>query len=85
MGSQIVHSSSRAIWALAQRQHGVVARWQLIEAGMHPQAIKHRMASARLHPVYRGVYAVGRPELTHEGRWMAAALACGPAAFLSHQ
>ena len=32
----------------------------------------------------RGVYAVGRPELTSHGRWMAAVLACGPGAVLSH-
>ena len=31
-----------------------------------------------------GVYPVGRPELTHRGRWMAAVLGCGPAAVLSH-
>ncbi len=37
-----------------------------------------------MHPVHRGVYAVGRPELTRHGRWMAAVLACGPGAVLSH-
>jgi very-short-patch-repair endonuclease len=35
--------------------------------------------------VYRGVYAVGRPELTRYGRWMAAVLSCGPGAALSHE
>jgi very-short-patch-repair endonuclease len=34
--------------------------------------------------VARGVYAVGRPELTLHGRWMAAVLAGGPGAVLSH-
>jgi very-short-patch-repair endonuclease len=38
----------------------------------------------RLHPVYRGVYAVGRAELTRHGRWMAAVLSCGSGAALSH-
>jgi very-short-patch-repair endonuclease len=42
------------------------------------------MAKGRLHMVMRGVYAVGRPELTIQGRWMAAVLACGPRAVLSH-
>jgi hypothetical protein len=37
-----------------------------------------------LHPVAQGVYAVGRPGLTREGRWAAAVLACGEGAALSH-
>jgi very-short-patch-repair endonuclease len=52
---------------------------------MTPNAIKGRIANGRLHPVLRGVYAVGRPQLAQEGWWMAAVLACGPAAALSHR
>jgi very-short-patch-repair endonuclease len=74
-----------AAWALARRQHGVVARAQLLDLGLHPQAIKHRIARGRLHPIFRGVYAVGRPELTQHGGWMAAVLSCGPNAILSHE
>src|SRR4051794_3810133 len=74
----------RGVWELARRQHGVIARRQLLEAGLHPQAIKHRLANGRLHPVRRGIYVVGRPELTQYGRWMAAVLACGPGSILSH-
>jgi very-short-patch-repair endonuclease len=48
-------------------------------------AIEHRVAGGRLHPVARGVYVVGRRELTDEGRWMAAVLACGDGAVLSHR
>ncbi|HEU4736657.1 MAG TPA: hypothetical protein VFS48_06500 [Solirubrobacterales bacterium] len=33
----------------------------------------------------RGVYAVGWPQLTPERRWMAAVLACGDGAVLSHR
>ena len=76
------HSS---VWELARRQHGVVSRAQLLELGFHPRSIEHRIARGRLHPVYRGVYAVGRPELTQFGRWMAALLATGPEAVLSHR
>jgi very-short-patch-repair endonuclease len=72
-------------WALVRRQHGVVARWQLLELGYTPAAIRHRIAVGRLHPVHRGVYAVGRRELTRRGHWMAAVLACGPGAVLSHE
>jgi very-short-patch-repair endonuclease len=53
--------------------------------GIGGQGIKRRLRSGRLHPSpWRGVYAVGRPELTRLGRWMAAVLACGPGATLSH-
>jgi very-short-patch-repair endonuclease len=52
--------------------------------GFSRDAIAHRIAEGRLHPVFRGVYAVGRPELSLFGRWMAAVLACGEGAVLSH-
>jgi very-short-patch-repair endonuclease len=72
-------------WELAARQHGVVSRVQLLELGLSVEAIRHRVARGRLHPVMRGVYAVGRAELSRRGRWMAAVLACGPGAMLSHE
>src|SRR4051794_13335486 len=74
----------QAIWRLVARQHGVVARRQLLELGLQSQAIKRRIASGRLHTVMPGVYAVGRPQLTQHGKWMAAVLSCGPNAVLSH-
>jgi very-short-patch-repair endonuclease len=76
--------STQSVWSLAREQHGVVSRRQLMERGLGVDAIKHRVRRGRLHPVARGVYAVGRPELTREGRWMAAVLGCGPHAVLSH-
>lgn len=74
----------REIWALVRRQHGVVARRQLLALGIGRSSIGWRVKSGRLHPVGRGVYAVGRPQLSRHGRWMAAVLACGPGAVLSH-
>jgi very-short-patch-repair endonuclease len=71
-------------WDLARRQHGVLTRRDLLGLGFGEEAIRHRLATGRLHKVYRGVYAVGRPELTREGRWIAAVLACGTDAVLSH-
>jgi very-short-patch-repair endonuclease len=75
---------ARRVWRLARAQHGVVALFQLLELGYTMSAIKHRVATGRLHPVRRGVYAVGRPHLTRKGEWMAAVLSCGPGAVLSH-
>ncbi len=72
------------VWDLVRRQHGVVTRRQLLELGFSSKAIEHRIAKGKLHTVYRGVYAVGRPQLTELGTWMAAVLACGPGAVLSH-
>jgi very-short-patch-repair endonuclease/predicted transcriptional regulator of viral defense system len=71
-------------WRLARRQHGVLTRRDLHALGFGEGAIRHRLATGRLHQVGRGVYAVGRSELTREGRWMAAVLACGADAVLSH-
>jgi very-short-patch-repair endonuclease len=73
-----------AIWKLVTRQHGVIARWQLLEMGLSKRRIERRIDSGRLYPVWRGVYAVGRPQLDRYGNWMAATLACGPTAVLSH-
>jgi very-short-patch-repair endonuclease len=72
-------------WDLARRQHGVIARRQLLALGFTTKGIEQRITKGRVHPLYRGVYAVGRPELTQHGRWMAAILAKGPAAVLSHR
>lgn len=74
----------RAIADLAARQHGVVARSQLLALGFGRGAIAHRVDSRRLHPVHRGVYAVGRSALNRRGVWLAAVLACGGGAALSH-
>jgi len=79
------HSAASAAWALAAKQHGVIALFQLVALGYTLEAVRWRVANGRLHPVYRGVYAVGRPNLTRKGEWMAAVLACAPTAALSHE
>lgn len=84
MGDTTRQSRSRKAWRLAKSQHDVIARSQLLDLGFSPKAIKHRVSSGRLHPIHRGIYAVGRPSLTPHGRWMAAVLACGDGAVLSH-
>lgn len=70
---------------LAKRQHGVVARRQLAAAGLSDERIKSRIRRGHLHRIHRGVYAVGHARLSIETRWMAAALACGSGAVLSHR
>lgn len=69
---------------LAARQHGVVGWRQLIDVGLGRGAIDHRVRIGWLHRMHRGVFAVGHPPLTREARWMAAVLACGDRAGLSH-
>lgn len=70
---------------LAAAQHGVVARRQLLAAGVTHSMIKTRAASGRLIRLHQGVYAVGHAHLTRDGHWMAAVLAAGPGALLSHR
>ena len=61
----------------------VVDDAMLRAAGLTREAVRHAVRSGRLYVVHPGVYAVGRPRLSREGPWMAAVLACGPAAMLS--
>jgi predicted transcriptional regulator of viral defense system len=70
---------------LAERQHGVVTLPQLQLLGLGRSGVSRRVRSGRLHRIHQGVYAVGRPHLTEHGHWMAATLACGPRAALSHR
>ncbi len=70
---------------LAERQHGVVGARQLRSLGLSRSAIASRVRRGALLRLYRGVYAVGYKPLTEEGRWMAAVLAAGPDAVLSHR
>ena len=67
---------------LAKRQHGVVSRPQLAAIGLSADTIDRNIARARLHPIHRGVYAVGHRALTRDARWLAAVLAAGPSAVL---
>jgi very-short-patch-repair endonuclease len=74
------------VWTVVRKQHGVISHAQLIAFDFGPKAIRHRLQTGRLHSLqFRGVYAVGRRELTREGVWMAAVLACGEGAALSHE
>jgi predicted transcriptional regulator of viral defense system len=86
MGKELGNPRPDAVAArVAARQHGVITTAQLRNAGLVPSGITKRLAAGRLHRIHRGVYAVGHPNLGTEGRWMAAVLACGEGAVLSHR
>lgn len=69
---------------LAATQHGRVATWQL-QGLVSADELRRRVASGVLHREHRGVYAVGHPGCPPDARRLAAVLACGPRAALSHR
>ena len=76
----------RLIAELAARQLGVVGRKQLLAMGIGAGAIEVRLRRLQLHPLHRGVYAVGHLALLPLAREMAAVIACGPhGAAISHR
>lgn len=74
----------RLSW-IAGRQHGRVSRRQLLDAGVDHRQIDRWVATRRLLPVHRGVYAVGHRAPSALGDYMAAVLAAGRGAVLSHR
>lgn len=70
---------------IAESQHGLVTLDQLEALGVSASAVRKRVERGRLHSVHTGVYAVGHALLSREGRLLAATLACGPKAVLSHR
>ena len=67
------------------RQHGLVARWQLLQAGVSDAALDQRIRRRQLVPVHPGVYRHPAAPFTQDTRWLAAVLAGGDGAALSHQ
>jgi hypothetical protein len=68
-----------------ERQHGVVTAQQLGAAGLSREMIRRRAEAGMLYRVHRRVYAVGHRVLSKRARYLAAVLACGPGAALSHR
>jgi very-short-patch-repair endonuclease len=85
MAPERLQTMSWRAWELARNQHGVIARRQLVALGFTDDAIRHRISRGRLRSIWRGVYAVSGPEITGLGSWMAAVLACGANAVISHE
>lgn len=70
---------------LAERQHGVMSRRQLLAAGVSDRMIRRRLALKRLRQMHAGVYEVGGGKRDQSAVFMAAVLACGDTAVLSHR
>jgi very-short-patch-repair endonuclease len=84
MAREDAQRMAKAVWALAKAQHWVITRPQLLAIGYTPEAIDYRIEVGRLRPIHEGVFAVWRPDLAREGHFIAAVLACGDTAALSH-
>jgi very-short-patch-repair endonuclease len=69
---------------LAEIQHGLVTRPQLRRLGATGAAIDHAIATGRLFPVFRGTFGLGHRPTGREARLLAAVLACGDEAVISH-
>ena len=63
---------------------GVLSLDELLACGLSRTEVRNRVRNGRLHPILRGVYAIGHPNVPLEGRFLAAVKACGPTAVLSH-
>jgi len=74
-----------AVAKVAARQKSLVTTAQLAECGLDKDAVAYRVHSSRFTPVFHGVYSVGCGELPPLALELAAMLACGPRAFISHQ
>jgi very-short-patch-repair endonuclease len=79
------HAPDAAIARIAARQEGSIGREQLIRVGLTRHEIGGRIRAGRLHPIHRGVYAVGHSRLGRNGRYHAALLFAGEGAVLSHR
>jgi very-short-patch-repair endonuclease len=78
-----VERGDRAVLTVAARQQACVTSAQLAAAGLSRHAIAHRLGTGWLRRMHRGVYLVGPLETQHS-RAMAATLAVGEGALLSH-
>src|SRR5262245_11948466 len=70
---------------LATRQHGLVARRQLLAMGLAERTVERWQSTGRLHEVHREIYSVGHRWIGRRGHWWAAVLAYGDRALLSHR
>jgi hypothetical protein len=77
-------AADRRVAAVAGGRRGVLTAGELRECGLTPTAIDTRVRRGWLHRLHRGVYSIGHGQPQWEGTLLAAVLACGPGALLSH-
>ncbi len=70
---------------MAAAVHGVIEGKSLRAVGLTKSDIAYRVRTGRVYRRYPDVFAVGRPDLPLFGEFLAAVLACGPRAVLSHR
>ncbi|MBS1677043.1 MAG: DUF559 domain-containing protein [Actinobacteria bacterium] len=78
------HPRDAEIARICHEQHGLITLEQLEARGMTSPAVHERLLSGRLHRIHQRVYSLMPDVMTQRGRFMAAVLACGPEAVLSH-
>jgi very-short-patch-repair endonuclease len=84
-GKPSAREMDQAMAELAKRQHGLVARRQLLKLGISERAIDGRLGRGQLHKIFRGVFVYGPRRITRKGHWIGAVLAAGEGAVLSHR
>jgi predicted transcriptional regulator of viral defense system len=84
-GKQRARHPDELIAATAAAQHGVIGLRQLVALGLSRRMVEWRLEAGRMHRIHRGVYAVGDGAVSPSGRLMAATLAGGSGAVLSHR
>lgn len=84
MRRQLTDDPRQVLARFAAGQWGVVSRDELAACGLSVAQVRTLVAHGHLHPLHRGVYAVGHRNVATEGRFLAAVKACGPEAVLSH-
>jgi predicted transcriptional regulator of viral defense system len=70
---------------LALAQHGVVTLGQLEALGFSGRTVQQRERARRLHRIHQGTYSLLPGPVTVRAKFMAAVLASGPEAVLSHR
>lgn len=73
----------RAIGRVASDQKQLIRSDQLIQLGLSPSGIRHRVLAGRLHLIHRSVYATHPGPYSRQQLWLAATYACGPGSALS--
>jgi very-short-patch-repair endonuclease len=83
--SRATGAVDRAVTQLAESRYGVFALIDAVPLGLSKEKAAYRVAHQRLWRLYQGVYSIVPPHLLRpKGQWLAAVLACGPDAVLSH-